>query len=467
MAARRDAHALRRHAVARAYQGRWCFRFRHSGKAEAGAFRWQGRSPQEALDAADVRALAGSLAGRRQQAGQRGSRCRMNQARDVNAPLGWRWIAVLVLWIGIAIGCARSGLDPILSGDLGDPDAYLQLVKASQIVASHDWYDSVLRLSNWPKGDVTTWSRSLDAILLAGATLLTPFLGFRDGLFWFGAVFSPLCLLASAFAAAWMSRPLLPPSEQLGAALLMLIQPLLLNYALYSPNHHSLLYLAFIAACGFILRTLARPSEPWPPIMAGLSIAFGLWASVEFLVPLGIILVMLGLLWLLHGASWTPANRRFSGAVFVALAVLQPIERSPFRDILTPDYDRMSIVHAALALLLFLFWLLVPAVVRSGSLKTRFVAGIVGLLLAAGALCAVFPKFFGGPLVDVDPALIPFLVTHNADWQPLLPIDPKGTGNFLFYIGMPFICLFWIAWRCRSSWRSADGKAVLWFFLLL
>ena len=182
--------------------------------------------------------------------------------------LAWRWLAVLALWIAIATGFALSGVDPILKGDLGDPDAYLQLVKASQIVASHDWYDNVLPLSNWPKGEVTAWSRSLDAVLLAGASLLTPFLGFHDGLFWFAAVCSPLCLLGAAFAAGWMSRPLLPASEQIGVALFLFIQPGLLSYAVNSPNHHSLLFLAFIAAVGFTLRALERPSDRWPPIMA-------------------------------------------------------------------------------------------------------------------------------------------------------------------------------------------------------
>ncbi len=391
----------------------------------------------------------------------------MNPRSDAGGRPGWRWLVVLVLWLAVVIGCAASGLDPILKGDLGDPDAYLQLVKSSQIAASHDWYDSVLWRANWPKGDLTTWSRSLDVLLLAGAALLMPFMGFHDGLFWFGAAFSPLCLLASAYAAGWMSRPMLPRAEQLGVALLLLIQPLLLNYAVYSPNHHSLLFLAFIAACGFILRALDRPAEPWPPILAGLSIALGLWASVEFLVPLAIILVTLGLFWLVYGDGWVQANRRFSGAVFVTLAILQPVERSPFGDILTPDYDRMSIVHALVALLLFLFWLIVPAVSRAGSTTRRLIAAVIGAAIAGAALYAIFPKFFGGPLVDVDPALIPFLVTHNADWQPVLPVDQKGIGDFLFYLGIPFICLFWIGWRNIAARRSGDARVKLWFFLLL
>ncbi len=378
-----------------------------------------------------------------------------------------RCLAVLALWAVIAAGLAISGIDPILKGDFGDPDAYLQLVKASQIVASHDWYDNVLPLSNWPHGEVTAWSRALDILLLGGAALLTPFLGFHDALFWFGAVFSPLCLLASACAAGWMSRPLLSPGEQLGPALLLLIQPLLLNYAIYSPNHHSLLFLAFIAACGFILRTLDRPAGRWPAILAGICVALGLWASVEFLVPLAIVLVMLGLLWLFYGEQWAPANRRFAGAVFVTLAILQPIERSPLRDMLTPEYDRMSIVHAVLALLLFLFWILVPLVSHAGGVTRRFIAGVAGIVLAAGALYAIFPKFFAGPLADVDPALIPFLVTRNADWQPIMPVNLRGTGNFLLYLGMPFICLFWIAWRGLSARRSGNARAAQWFFLFL
>ncbi len=386
---------------------------------------------------------------------------------DPEALPAWRWVLILLLWLAIVSGLVAAGIDPILKGDLGDPDAYLQLVKASRIVETHDWYDSVLPRSNWPLGEVTTWSRSLDAALLSGAALLKPFLGFHDALFWFGAAFSPLCLLISAFAVGWMARPLLPEPGCFGASLLLLIQPGVLNYTAFSPNHHSLLFLAFIAACGFALRALDQPQLRWPAILAGITLALGFWTSVEFLLPLAVMLTAFGALWLFGGEGWVRLNRGFIGGFLVMLAALQPVERAPWRDMLTPEFDRMSIAHVLLAALLFAFWILVPAMVRrlGGQFWARFAAGTVGIIIAAAGMYAVYPKFFGGPLIDVNPALIPFLVTNNADWRPVLPTSFNGLAIFLVYLGVPVLCFFWIAWRLRA-WRS-DPKAPLWLLLFL
>ncbi len=362
-----------------------------------------------------------------------------------------------------------SGINPVASGDLGDPDAYLQLVKSARIVESGDWYDNVLPRSNWPHGDVTTWTRSLDGILLTGAALLAPCFGFRDALYWVGAAFSPACLLISALAAGWMARPLLSPPGCFGASLLLLAQPGLLSYAAASPNHHSLLFLAFLATCGLALRALDNPDARRPAMLAGIAAAFGLWTSVEFLLPLAVLTTIFGVVWLVRGDRWLPANRSFTFGFLIALAIFLPIERSPFGDMLAPEYDRLSAVHVVLAVILCLFWIAVPPVARRLGTKSgsRLAAGTVGIVAAAGCMFAVFPKFFGGPLVDVNPALIPFLVTNNADWQPVLPHGLGGTASFLIYLGQPLLCLGWMIRKLQARHGNANWPSWLLLTALL
>src|SRR5437016_4983304 len=193
-----------------------------------------------------------------------------------------RMLVVIVLWAIIEAGFVVAGTAPILKGELADSDAYLQLVKASRVVKTGDWYDSVLPRSNWPYGETTTWTRSLDIVLLTGAALLRPFMNFHDALFWFGVALSPLCALACAFAIGWMGRPLLGPDAGL-APILLLAQPGFLDYTYpRGPNHHGILFLAFIFACGFVLRALKSPESRRPAVWAGVMTGIGLGISVEF-----------------------------------------------------------------------------------------------------------------------------------------------------------------------------------------
>ncbi len=377
-------------------------------------------------------------------------------------------LAVLLLWGVVQAGFVYAGISPILKGDLADSDAYLQLVKVSHLVETGDWYDSLLPRSNWPYGEVTTWTRSVDIVLVAGAALLRPFMSFHDALFWFGVALSPLCALACAYSIGWMAKPMLGPEERLSIMLLLLLQPGVLSYTYArGPNHHGLLFLAFIFACGFVLRALGQPEKRRAAIGAGVATGVGLWISMEFLLPLVVVLASFGLLWLRQGDRWVGINRSFSIGFALAVAVLLPIERSPFAGLLADEYDRLSIVHLMLALIVLAAWTILPFAARyAGSgFAARALSAAVVIGLAGAAMYAIYPKFFGGPFVDADPALIPFLITGNADWQSSVPTSLAGLGRFLMYLGTATLCL---PWTLRNLWiRRHDRSAPAWLFLLL
>jgi hypothetical protein len=378
-----------------------------------------------------------------------------------------RAAAILVLWVVIELGLLMAGVSPVLQGDLGDSDAYLQLVKVEQLHDTADWYNNLLPRSNWPQGEPVAWSRSLDAVLLAGATLFRPFFSdFHHALFWFGVLISPLCALACAFAAGWMPGPLLNPSARFGTALLFLTQPGILSYTYArGPNHHGILFLAFIAASGFILRALRDPEARQAAGWAGAMIGIGLWISVEFLLPLAIILAVLGTLWLFRGQRWTSANRHFAAGLCISLLLLLPVEHAP-ADLFAPEYDRLSVVHLLLAGILLAFWLVVPAAVRpAAAWRSRLTASAMGAIAGAVIMAAIYPKFFAGPLVDIDPVLVGHLIANNADWQGTIPNSLAGLGRFLFYAGLPVLCL---AVASRMVWlRRSDATGPAWLFLTI
>ncbi len=62
------------------------------------------------------------------------------------------------------------------------PDGYMRLNRVTQLYLTGDWYDSGIRRSNAPYGEVLHWTRPLDLLLLAGAFVSAPFSDFRTGL---------------------------------------------------------------------------------------------------------------------------------------------------------------------------------------------------------------------------------------------------------------------------------------------
>src|SRR4029077_16865362 len=135
--------------------------------------------------------------------------------------------------------------------------------------------------------------------------------------------------------------------------------------------------------------------------------------------------------------------------------------------LLAAGYDRLSIVHFVLALLLLAFWTLVP--LAAGHHKQtpalRGLASGIGIALALAAMYAVYPRFFGGPLVDADPALVPLVISGNADWQSTGPISLPGTGRFLLYLGTAALSVPWALW---ALWKRRHcNTAPCWLFLAL
>src|SRR5205823_14605740 len=98
----------------------------------------------------------------------------------------------------------------------------------------------------------------------------------------------------------------------------------------------------------------------------------GLWISIEFLVPLAVTLVTFGLLWLLEGDRRTRTNRGFAFGFALAVALLLAIERSPLTGLFAEEFDRLSIVHLTLALLVLAYWMTIPLIARYGRSAIAF-----------------------------------------------------------------------------------------------
>ena len=146
--------------------------------------------------------------------------------------------AILMMAI-IQVGLVVKGNAPVLDGVLIDPDGYMRLARVAQLWQDGNWFDPVFTRIGPPEGLALHWSRPFDLLLLLGALLASPLLGFEAGLFWWGAVLGPLLQIAAVIALVWAAAPLLPRAWRCLLAFLFVAQPAVFGaFAVGRPDHH-------------------------------------------------------------------------------------------------------------------------------------------------------------------------------------------------------------------------------------
>ena len=184
--------------------------------------------------------------------------------------LGWLLLIPLGCLILGQIVLAWSGTLSVLDGGLSDPDSYMRLNRVLHLHDTGNWFYPTYPRINPPEGHVQHWTRALDALLLAGAWLLQPFLGFHAGLHVWGVLFSPICLALMVLALNWACAPFLSRDARMIACLLLLLQPTVMAYlSLGRADHHALLLLLFVLLLGSTARLLLQRIEGWLPAASG------------------------------------------------------------------------------------------------------------------------------------------------------------------------------------------------------
>jgi len=325
----------------------------------------------------------------------------------------------------------------VLRGGLIDTDSYMRLVRVQRLAESGAWFDNTIPRSNAPFGSTLHWTRPVDVLLLLGAWVTRPFLGFRRALHLSGVLLSPLLLIAICFATAWSVRPLAGRRVRFYALLAVLAQVGIMGYALPGrADHNMLILLAFVAMAGTAIRLLLEPLPRWYGWATGAWAAFGLWVSTEFLAPLFVLLLTLVVLWVAKGPGIAERARSVSLGLLTVTVAAVLLEHPP-PDLLRAEYDRISVVHGFVALLVVAFW--IPATTaratRLGA-RGRGVYAATGAVLAASLVLLAYPRFLGGPMVDVNPELKRAWLPLLTEFQPyLFPHGLSGIGRILAYLG--------------------------------
>ncbi|NLI78182.1 MAG: hypothetical protein GX442_17325 [Candidatus Riflebacteria bacterium] len=408
------------------------------------------------------------------------------------------------------------------TGLLADADCYHRMYRARLLLDGEGWFSDRLPRYNAPFGHTSYWTRPLDVLLLAGRALLQPLLppdrhdagspsplpppaatcdapfaqrqeadrrevgstswppstaaptaGFvrRQGadraLFWAGALLSPFLHLLIIPAFWWAARPLLGERGRWWALLVLSWQFAIIPYlVLGRADQHGLIILALVLAVGFTLRQWrGDPDGPGAGTGLGLVGAAAFWISIECQVFLYLCFASLAAGWW-FGEVEARAGPRRAGlwmAGGTALAVMA--ERLP-ADWFRPEFDRVSVVHVAVGLLMAAFFTALGRLGDRGVPAGVWRGGVLGGAAAACCLAmrAVFPLFFDGPYAGLEPHIRRFMDT----FVDLLPLDLGTLDGFRTFLSMAGHSLVVIPLLAGFLWRPRAGvDRRKWLFVLV
>ena len=381
------------------------------------------------------------------------------------AERSWPIYALLGVVLLLAHGLVLRFLVPgVVEGSLIDPDSYTRLVRVTELAGTGNWFDHTIDRMNGPFGLELHWTRPLDVILLAGAWLLTPFLGFEAGLYWFGALVSPALHIAACLGLAWAVTPYFTVGRRPLVVVVFLMQPLALNYAYAGrADHHMLLVLSYVMALGFFARAFSGSCESRWSLLGGLVGGLGLWTSVEFLLPLATLYLPLAVAWMVGLEDASRKGLLFSIGLFAVVALGVALESGP-SGFLVPEYDRLSIAHLGLIGMAVAPWIAVRGIEARERTPMALLPRIL-LLTALGVaslipVLALFPGITASPMSNLDPRFETLLMQQIVELQPVFPRDRSEVGSAVARLGHAIFALPFLL--SRLSPRLEARTRILW-----
>lgn len=374
------------------------------------------------------------------------------------------WLFPILLLILLQVAMILQNPEIFGKRVLSDADGYTRLARVEALAMGGGWYDTSAVRSNVPYGTTLHWTRPFDLLLLAGALPLLPFTSMKSAIYWSGVFINPILLVMTLVALMWAVKPLLQRRIIPYLGVLVLSLPAVhAYYEIGRADHHGLILFLFVALLGVGIRTLTAESDRVSLIATGLVAALSVWVSVEALVVITVVLFSLSISWIVCDRPQTRDLTTLSIIMWIGVLVGLLVERAP-NALFAIEYDRLSVVHVFILGLPTLFFASAAAV--EGRLpawsqgRQRFVLLLGGATLGYGMTTSVFPHFFGGPYVDVDPRVVTVWLEKVKEVQSLISLEyPLQTAREIVFllghaiVGLPILA--WIILRKRGSARQA------------
>lgn len=297
------------------------------------------------------------------------------------------------------------------------PDSWLRLTQVRQWLTGTDFFSHAVAGTNAPDGGIETpWTRPMDSLVSLFYFLTPDKYGINVRLL-LAATWLPLFL---GIGAVWLTskaaRLHFNSTHALACALMVfLISPYTLLDA-GNADHHILLTLLWSAAIWLLLSEDAS----WRRGMSlGAVAGMMLWESPETLFFNGMVFALMGI----ESVLFPHKTKKLLAAAFgstVVVGIGLFVEMPPDIALSKEAYDTLSVVHATLmALTLCGAAVMTLAFKKDLSLNARWVVGIASGAFVFLAQYILYPKFYFGPLTDVDPSILPDLLARVQEAQSL------------------------------------------------
>lgn len=339
---------------------------------------------------------------------------------------------------------------------LVDTDCYMRLIRVAHWANTGSWYDNVIPGSNAPFGESLHWSRPLDVLILPGALLFQPLLGFRNSLLFSGILISPILEVLAVLALAWGMASFTNRPQRIRLLMFFAIQPaIFFPFMGGRPDHHSLLALLFIIEIALLARISTTAFRPLYARLLGLTMAMALWVSIEGLVSIAMALTILGSLWAyekqprIATATATTFLWLFAGTVLAFL-----LDRPPSPHFFAFEADRISFQHVLLmgflaggtVIMKCVSWDMIdlprgwPRLALGGGI------GIFIILL----IYFFIPSLLSSPFSQSNPRALQLWLPNVAEVQPIARPTLESAYFFMLMLGPILICLPWLCGRLWS-----------------
>lgn len=366
-------------------------------------------------------------------------------------------VAVLIVGLLASLG----GFSPA-DRDLMDSDGYMRYLRIEALASGGPWHNPVVERSNYPYGETSHWTRPLDVYVLALSALLRPVAG-SLALYWASVINAPLLLVALGPLAYWALGHLLRGDIRTVLMPSLLVQPLIVAYFGFGRvDHHAPILICFAWTVGLVLRAVQQPTRR-RAILLGTALALGLWVSTEFIVLWIAVAATLAVLEVVRPRTDTVSGFAVFAVTTAATAIAVWLERGWSTAV---EYDRISVVHVALAAVAALVFLAVSRVPGgSGSVRRPLVAMVAAGLAGVALLMLLFPDLLGGPFAGVDHLVREKWLNHVVELHPVRWSD--GVGLILFRV-VPLVLgiAAWFAVRDRCANPNQRGLRVVFSWLL-
>jgi hypothetical protein len=375
-----------------------------------------------------------------------------------SARVGLLFLAAVIGFLMLQ-GLASLNLE---TRELVDTDGYMRSVRAAELLSGESgWFDGGASRSNAPFGHSMHWTRPMDAVLVgAGLPWTLAGAGATEAVYWGSVVAGPLLMIAIGIAVAWAGSPLLGRAWAPVTGAVAVAQPAITAYtAPGRSDHHALILLAGAVTAGAVIRVLIAQQATRFGWIAGIWMGVGLWVSVESLFVVAVAGLALGF-------AWSMGVIRSGDGVIIwsSAAVTTTIGWLAERglDVGSVEYDRVSIVHVVLMILVAAAWWLGTGI---GDRFRGPVSRLWSLVAVTGATAAVavalFPGLVSGPFAAVPDELRARWLDRVVELQPLFQ---RSIGVVLALVMAPLVGLLVASVQARM----AEGvRRWAWAFLAL